>query len=57
VDERRLTIWRALSELFLDTELDTAAYARIAQVVAASGYVPGRTANHPVERTVPVTAR
>lgn len=40
VDERRLTVWRALSELFLDTELDASAYARIAQVVAASGYSP-----------------
>lgn len=40
MDERRLTVWRALSELFLDTELDTTAYARIAQVVAASGYSP-----------------
>lgn len=40
MDERRLTVWRALSELFLDTELDTAAYARIVQVVTASGYSP-----------------
>jgi hypothetical protein len=34
----RLPVWRALSELFLDTEIQDADIARIAQVLAESPY-------------------
>ena len=36
--ERRLPVWHALSDLFLDTELQPRAYARIAAVLDNSGY-------------------
>jgi hypothetical protein len=36
--ERRLNIWQALSELFLDTEIDGATYQYIARTVVGSGY-------------------
>ena len=36
--ERRRPVWRALSQLYLDTELDARDLADIAAVVAASGY-------------------
>ncbi|MBK5003178.1 hypothetical protein IAE37_005454 [Pseudomonas sp. S31] len=35
---RRLPIWRALSELFLDVELDDTQFAYVARIVAESGY-------------------
>lgn len=35
---RRLPVWTALSELFLDTELTATDHARIARIVEASGY-------------------
>lgn len=35
--EERLIIWRALSELFLDNELDALAYQSLANTVQASG--------------------
>lgn len=40
VDERRLALWRALSELFLDTEPDDVTFDYIARVVRESGYLP-----------------
>ena len=36
--ERRLPVWHALSDLFLDTELQPHGYARIAAVLHRSGY-------------------
>lgn len=36
--ERRLNVWQALSELFLDTELDTATYTYVSRAVIDSGY-------------------
>ena len=36
--EERLPVWEALSEFFLDTELDDAGYNRIADVLASSPY-------------------
>lgn len=38
--EKRLPLWEALSELFLDTELDDTSHGRIAAVIVASGYTP-----------------
>jgi hypothetical protein len=35
---RRLPVWTALSDLFLDTELTDADYAQIAGALSASGY-------------------
>ena len=40
VDERRVALWRALSELFLDTEPDTLTFDYVARVVLESGYRP-----------------
>lgn len=40
LDERRLALWRALSELFLDTEPDGTTFDYIARVVLESGYLP-----------------
>lgn len=36
--ERRLNVWQALSELFLDAELDTTTYTYISRAVIDSGY-------------------
>jgi hypothetical protein len=36
--ERRVDVWEALSELFLDTELTEMTYRYVARVVLASGY-------------------
>lgn len=36
--ERRIKVWEALSELFLDTEIDAATYKYIARSVIESGY-------------------
>lgn len=36
--EERIEIWRALSDLFLDTEIDEVTYEYIAQVVSRSDY-------------------
>lgn len=36
--ERRRPVWEAMSELFLDTELDAKDRQRIADVLASSGY-------------------
>lgn len=38
--EKRFPVWAALSELFLDTELDEAAYKYISKVVLDSGFEP-----------------
>lgn len=38
VEPRRLKAWSALSDLFLDTELADEDYARIARLVAETGY-------------------
>lgn len=35
--ERRAPVWRALSDLFLDTELDEADFAIIAETIRAAG--------------------
>lgn len=35
---KRLSVWKALSELFLDTELDQSSYRHIASEIEASGY-------------------
>ena len=35
---RRLPVWTALTELFLDTELDARDYRRIAEMIRAAGY-------------------
>lgn len=35
---RRLPVWTALSDLFLDTELDAPDFDRIAAMLSASGY-------------------
>jgi hypothetical protein len=42
---RRLPVWTALSELFLDTELTATDHARIARIVEASGYSLARLDN------------
>lgn len=39
-DEKRLSVWGVLSELFLDTELDAKQHQWIAKVVTESGYSP-----------------
>ena len=36
--ERRLPVWQAMTDLFLDTELDAADYDGIARVLLQSGY-------------------
>ena len=36
--ERRRPVWKAMSEFFLDTELDAEAFERIAGVISESGY-------------------
>jgi len=36
--ERRIQVWQALSELFLDTEIDATTYKYIARTVTESGY-------------------
>ena len=36
--EERLPVWEALSDFFLDTELENSDYQRIARVLAASPY-------------------
>lgn len=38
--ERRRPVWEALSDLFLDTELDDEQHRQIAQAIVASGYSP-----------------
>ena len=38
--EKRLPVWNALSDLFLDTELDAITHKYIAKVVVESGYEP-----------------
>jgi hypothetical protein len=38
--ERRLNVWQALSDLFLDTEIDSATYKYIAKAVVESQYRP-----------------
>jgi hypothetical protein len=38
--ERRRPVWLALSELFLDTDLDEPALERIARALRVSGYAP-----------------
>ena len=38
--ERKLPVWHALSELFVDTELQPTDYRRIADALQASGYSP-----------------
>ena len=40
-DARRLKIWHALSEFFLDTEIDDETFDYIARVVVETGYSPG----------------
>ncbi|MEZ4257125.1 MAG: hypothetical protein R3A78_15660 [Polyangiales bacterium] len=40
--ERRRSVWNVLSELYLDTELDGRDCARIAAVLAKSGYTVGQ---------------
>lgn len=41
VDQRRLKVWQALSELFLDTEIDNATFAYVAKAIIESEYSPG----------------
>lgn len=36
--ERRLKVWQAMSELFLDTEIDALTYKYVASSVTESGY-------------------
>jgi hypothetical protein len=36
--KRRLPVWSALADLFLDTEFDPSYYKRIAKICGASGY-------------------
>ncbi|NVK74164.1 hypothetical protein C0J08_14065 [Marinomonas sp. CT5] len=38
--DKRFPVWNALSDLFLDTELDAITYRYIAKVVVESGYEP-----------------
>ncbi|MBU2588002.1 MAG: hypothetical protein KJ872_07815 [Alphaproteobacteria bacterium] len=38
---RRLPVWTALSDVFLDTELDPQEYSHIADVIRQSGYAAG----------------
>ena len=39
--ERKLPVWHALSELFLDTELQPLDYEHIARRISRSGFTPG----------------
>jgi hypothetical protein len=39
-DAKRLKVWRALSELFLDTEISDFTYDYIARTVLEAGYTP-----------------
>lgn len=40
LDERRLKIWRALSDLFLDTEIDDVTFDYVARTVIETEYTP-----------------
>lgn len=40
IDPRRLKVWQALSELFLDTEIDDKTFTHVAQVIMGSRYSP-----------------
>ncbi|WP_090261901.1 DUF7079 family protein [Pseudomonas panipatensis] len=40
IDQRRLKVWQALSELFLDTEIDDRTFAYVAQAIMDSKYSP-----------------
>ncbi len=40
VDQRRLKVWQALSEFFLDTEIDNATFAYVAKTIIESDYSP-----------------
>lgn len=40
VDANRLKIWQALSEFFLDTEIDDATFDYVARAVLETGYSP-----------------
>jgi hypothetical protein len=39
-DARRLKVWRALSDLFLDSEIDDATFDHIARTILETGYSP-----------------
>lgn len=45
VDANRLKIWQALSEFFLDTELDDKTFDYIARVIVDTGYSRAKTEN------------
>ncbi len=40
IDQRRLKVWQALSELFLDTEIDHRTFALVADAIMESEYSP-----------------
>lgn len=45
VDSKRLKIWQALSDLFLDTQIDDRTFAYIARVILETGYSPREVHN------------
>jgi len=52
--QRRRRVWAALSELFLDTELDERNFAEIACVLAESGYTDTELHNILLREVYPV---
>jgi hypothetical protein len=52
--ERRLPVWMAMSEIFLDTELDTADFARISNALRTAGYDSAELKDIFFQEVVPV---
>jgi hypothetical protein len=50
----RLPVWEALSDFFLDTELQTSDYERLAKVLAATKYTEGQIEDILIEEVFPV---
>ena len=53
-EEERLKLWRAFSELFLDTEIDDATYKYIARTITESGLSIERAENILWQEVYPV---
>lgn len=43
--KKRLKVWRAMSDLFLDTEIEDHIFKNVAKSVIESGYTPDETKN------------
>lgn len=56
VEPRRVKVWSALSDLFLDTELEDADYRRVAQLIVSSGYTAAEAQEILWQEVFPVLA-